>query len=157
MSRVVVYVLRFAAMVLGFAVAAMAASLFVHLVLIGVSHNTGEDLNGLIAGSLFVSIPFAALLIGYYAFLPGIVVLVLAELLSRRDWLFYALGGASASLPFLSRMLAGGSADVGVTNSFVAPLALGAGMVGGVAYWAVAGRGAGRWRDAAQEVPSQPA
>ncbi len=138
-------------MIIGFGIAALAASAFLHIMWFGPLDPPPEEMSGMVAGTMFVSIPFVALLVGYFAFLPALVVLVIAEFYRRRGWLFYALGGAAASLFFIARMLptlmAPESDGFGV---FLIAAAIGAGMVGGIAYWLVAGRTAGRWLDSLQ-------
>ena len=44
-------------------------------------------------GSFVFSIPFVALFVAYFAFIPAVVAIVLGEILGKRDWLFYALAG----------------------------------------------------------------
>ena len=150
MRRFVVYLARFALMILGFAVSALAASAFLHLIWFGPLDPPPEEVSGPVMDSLLLSIPFMAMVVAYFAFLPATVVLVLAELLGRRDWLFYALGGGAASLFFLARHAPGMASLAGDwPGAFLSAAAIGAGMVGGIGYWLVAGRSAGLWREAA--------
>ena len=61
MSRVVAYLLRFAVIIAGYAFAALAASAFLNLISIGAFDWTAEEAPWVIAGSVLVSIPLAAL------------------------------------------------------------------------------------------------
>jgi hypothetical protein len=86
---------------------------------------------------------------------PSIVAILVAEVLGRRDWLYYALAGGAVSVVMLvlffgARPLAEASLEtVRIVLSIV-----GAGVVAGVAYWLTAGRNAGSWRDrAAARIP----
>ena len=45
----------------------------------------------------------------------------------------------------------------GLTDLNFALAVIGAGMCGGIGYWAVAGRGAGKWRLPREEEPTSPA
>ncbi len=47
-------------------------------------------------GSFIFSIPFVALFVAYFAFIPAVPAIVIAEILGKRDWLFYALAGGSS-------------------------------------------------------------
>ncbi|MBL8581979.1 MAG: hypothetical protein JNL61_07115, partial [Rhizobiaceae bacterium] len=88
MNRVFVYLGRFALMILGFAVAAMAASAFLHLIWYGALGAPADKLGDFMAGPAFVSVPVVALFVGYFAFFPAMVVALLGELAGRRGWLF---------------------------------------------------------------------
>ncbi|WP_136658127.1 hypothetical protein [Nitratireductor sp. XY-223] len=98
---------------------------------------------GLGAGLVVAVIAFASLA-GYAAFIPSVVVILYSEFARRRDWLFYALcGGAIAAIAPLVVALAGSGARTGGYEFLFMSLA--AGMLGGIAYWLVAGRKAGNW------------
>jgi hypothetical protein len=145
-TRVFAYLFRFAAIVIGYAVAALAASAFLNVVMLGLLAAASE---GLMAAreSLVFTIPFVALFIAYFAFIPAAAAILAGEILGKRDWLFYALGGAVAAgavIGFARNSAETGSAAVADVN--VALAAIGAGMCGGIAYWLVVGRTAGNWR-----------
>lgn len=149
MSRVLVYLVRFAVIVLGFAVAALAASAFLHLLVAGAAGLPPEDVSAVFTGPAIVSVPFVALFVAYFAFVPSIFVILAAEVLSLRGWLYHALAGGTVGLVAAGAVLwpqaavpGDAMADAGLLGAIV-----GAGIVGGIAYWLVAGRLAGRWRD----------
>jgi hypothetical protein len=151
-------------MLAGYALAAAAASAFLHLVWLGGLGSAGEGEPQYLAGSLLVSAAFLALLLAYLAFLPTVVVLGLAEIFAWRDWLSYAIAGAAVALLVLGAARYGLESRMILQDPLATPPpedllsgpaalleALGAGLVGGMAYWIVAGRGAGTWRR-----PSRP-
>lgn len=159
MSRVFIYLGRFAVIILGYCAACLAGSAFMHLLFIGSAGFAKEQAPLLVAGSFIFSIPFVALFVAYFAFLPSLAVILAAELLARRDWLFHALGGGlvgaiivamfwGAATPVPGVELAPG--DVPMDETLVGPrfigLMVGAGIAAGSAYWLVAGRFSGNWR-----------
>ena len=160
MSRVFAYLIRFAVILIGYAAAALAASAFLHLVFVGQAGLSTDEASFLLWGSLFFSIPFTALFVGYFAFTPAAIAILAGELLDRRDWLFHAMAGAAVGVAVLALFWQGmlPSADHGIAGDamsvdaafqgsrFIASV-MGAGIVGGIAYWFCAGRFAGSWRD----------
>jgi hypothetical protein len=155
-SRVLLYLFRFAAILVGYMVAALAASAFLHLLFLGSAGFQPDDNSAVVAGSLLFSIPFTALFVGYFAFLPSLVMIVLGEILGQRNWLFYALGGAAVGLAVAGLFWQGPTDEMGrmaTDPTFSAPrfvgLMIGGGIVGGLAYWLCAGRWAGGWRNRA--------
>lgn len=144
MSRVAVYLARFAVITLGFACAALAASAFFHLLMLGGVGPLDEDARDLTFYALLVSVPVVALLIAYSAFLPAFAYFLVAEIAGWRRWPIHALagGGAAAAAIYLrdGRLELSDSPSVDLVLLVIA-----CGMVGGLAYWAVAGRHAGRW------------
>jgi hypothetical protein len=171
--RFPVYLGRFALILAGYACAALAASAFIHLLFLGTLDWRPDEVPVVVTGSLVFSIPFVALFVAYFAFVPSVPVVLLAELIGRRDWLFYALGGAVVAAAVLGMFWMGaeplpGGLDLGsqpvavdpaVRDPRFAMLLAGGGIVGGMAYWLVAGRLAGNWRarvrrPAAEENPN---
>jgi len=140
---------RFALIVAGYAVATLAASAFLSVVMLAAFGLAAEDTRDLAMQSLVFSIPFVALFLSYLAFLPAALAILAGELLGKRDWLFYALAGAVVAavvVGFVSGPEAGSetASDPGVMLAAIA-----SGMVGGIAYWLVAGRSARGWRSPA--------
>ena len=75
------------------------------------------------------------------------IVAMAAELLSWRSWLAHAAGGAVVALYAGWRLAeATGRLDA-ASDPGLTLFTLAAGLVGGVAYWAIAGRNAGNWRE----------
>lgn len=164
---------RFALIILGYCAACLAGSAFIHLLFLGSAGFTADEAPLVVAGSFIFSIPFVALFVAYFAFLPSLAVIIAAELLARRDWLFHALAGGlvgaiivamfwGAATPVPGLELPPG--EVPMDETLASPrfigLMVGAGIVAGLAYWLVAGRFSGNWRQslgAPVPPPSNPA
>lgn len=146
MTRVVAYFIRLAVILVGYIVASLAASAFINLIFFAASGFEPDQAAMIASGAVIFSIPFVALFVAYFGFVPSVVVILFAEVLGRRDWLFYAMAGAVVALAFLGFVYETGNPDPQLTGT-QAPLAvIGAGMVGGYFYWLSAGRWAGGWR-----------
>jgi len=159
MNRLIGIVGHLFLMLFGYCAAALAVSAFLHVLLyanagIDPAHATGAD-----AGALIFSIPFIALFVANFAFLPSLAALAICEWLSRRDWLSYAIAGAaigivgSAMLWQVARPqtearppdLAPVSDTLFGQPGFYAAMVAG-GIIGGLVYWLIAGRRAGMWK-----------
>ena len=106
-------------------------------------------------GSVVFSVPFVALFVGYFAFVPSIPAILLAEVLGKRDWLYYAISGAVVGLVVVGFIR---SAAENWDGESLGLALIGSGMCGGIAYWLVAGRLAGNWRGrASQSMQTPPA
>ncbi|MFN3547380.1 MAG: hypothetical protein ACK4U0_07800 [Mesorhizobium sp.] len=159
MSQILVLIGRLFAILVGYALAVLVASAFLHLVWSSGIGWRGDESSQVVVGSLAISAGFLALMFANFAFVPAIVAIGLSEVLGWRDWLTYALAGAVVAVvvtaagrygidggmffeppgpPRPSRGVPGG------TSAFVEVVA--AGLVAGIAYWLIAGRGAGSWR-----------
>lgn len=158
MSRLVDLFVRLVVIMAGYVVAILAASAFLHLVAWPVLFGPEEQL-AILFGGMFLSVPFVAAFVGYFAFIPFVIVAGLAEILGYRSWVYYTLAGGLAGF-----VIAGVFRIYGAPQSFdtVAETApqvplvmmpeamlavIGGGIVGGFAYWLVAGRSAGLWLD----------
>jgi fumarate reductase subunit D len=100
--------------------------------------------------SFFIISFFATSFVGAVAILPALVVVVITEAARLRHILYYGVGGALVGLASYY----GSDISIRLENTTdVAPvgnalqLAAAAGIVGGIVYWLIAGRNAGRWRD----------
>lgn len=140
MTPILAWLGRFAAIVLGYAAAALVASLFLNLMLVG----SLEDATELFEGPQVLVVAFFTVFIGYFAFFPALMAIVAAELLGRRDWLFYALAGAAVSVAAtalyvgVSGWQSGGADQPDLSLALIA-----SGVAAGLTYWAIAGRRAG--------------
>jgi len=173
MSRMFAYLLRFATIILGFVAAALAASAFIHLFYLGALDWKPEETPLVVLASFIFSIPFVALFVAYFAFTPSLVVILVAELLGRRDWLSYALGGGVVGAAIVGMVWRGAlpltdGANEIVTDSTAQPgtdtggpvasdprfilLMIGAGIFAGVVYWLIAGRWAGGFYSSRREA-----
>ena len=146
MSRLVAYLIRFAVILFGYLVASLAASAFLNIMFLASLGYTPEHAQTPATASLYFSIPFVALFVAYFAFMPAAVVILISEILSRRDWLFYALSGAVVAAVFLGFVHQTADANFDVTDTSAIAAVIGCGMVGGIFYWLSAGRWAGSWR-----------
>jgi len=100
--------------------------------------------------SFFIVSFFATSFVGAVAMLPALVVIVISEAARLRNFLYYGVGGALVGLASyygtdISVRLENTTDVAPVGNSL--QLAAAAGIVGGVVYWLIAGRNAGRWRE----------
>ncbi|PBB88108.1 MULTISPECIES: hypothetical protein [unclassified Mesorhizobium] len=146
MRRLITYLVRFAVILIGYIVASLAASAFLNVLFLAHLGYTPQHPEPAATASLYFSVPFVALFVAYFAFIPAAAVILIAEVLGRRDWLFYALGGAVIALVFLGFVYHIAAANFEVTETRAGLAVIGSGMVGGIFYWLSAGRSAGRWR-----------
>jgi hypothetical protein len=160
LSRLGAIVLRLFVMVVGYGCAALAASLFLHIVAWpAIAGDMGEPPWSLMGG-IFFSVPLMGIFIAGFAFFPALVVLAIAEYFRLRDWLSYAIAGGVAALGAYGILWQGAATfqdvDMAVSGDGQLPLAaepaalawgVAAGIAGGLVYWLVAGRSAGRWRE----------
>lgn len=149
MSRVLVLLGRLCAIVCGFAAAVIAAALFLALLLVAAS-GEAETTPFFAQGPLYFAVAFLAAWLGYLAFLPAMAAILIGEFSGRRGWLFYALAGAAVAL-LLSAAAWQRADDAAWLDPALIPLLLCCGIVGGLAYWLVAGRNAGYWLEARRD------
>ena len=93
---------------------------------------------------------FATSYVGATAFVPALLLILFAEIARMRSVLYYGVAGAVVGLASYF----GSDIELRLENTTdVAPaghplqLAAAAGIIGGLAYWLIAGRNAGRWRE----------
>jgi len=171
MNRIFTYLFRFAVIIAGYAVAALAASAFLNVVFLASAGFTPEEAPMVATGSVVFSIPFVALFVAYFAFIPAVPAIVIAEILGKRDWLFYAIAGGLIALIVLGFFwhaanemyvvsealdLPSQPADTrsAITDPSFALLVIAGGMCGGIGYWLIAGRTAGSWRQQRENATS---
>ncbi|MER9893155.1 hypothetical protein NKJ40_13830 [Mesorhizobium sp. M0119] len=156
MNRVVAYLIRFAVILVGYGVASLAASAFLNIMFLASLGLMTDETQPAAQASLWFSIPFVALFVAYFAFMPAAIAILASEILGRRDWLFYALAGAVVSAVFLGFVHQTADANFEVTNTSVMLAVIGCGMVGGIFYWLSAGRSAGNWRQIGRPISPGP-
>ncbi|MER8651785.1 hypothetical protein [Mesorhizobium sp. M0586] len=149
MSRLFAYILRFAVILFGYVVASLAASAFLNVLFLASLGYAPEHAHPTATASLYFSIPFVALFVAYFAFMPAAIVILISEILRRRDWLFYALAGGIVAAVFLGFVHQSADINFDVTEPRAIAAVIGCGMVGGIFYWLAAGRWAGSWWQAA--------
>jgi hypothetical protein len=151
MGRVLIYFGRFALIFVGYVAASLAASAFLHVVLLGIEPSAVVGRHELLR-PLLISVPGLGLIVSYFAFLPSVPAILMSEAFGWRDWLYHAVAGAVIAISSIF-LLAGASAHASSPDydepSFWA-IMVGAGIAGGLAYWLVAGRLAGKWRTRAR-------
>lgn len=155
MNRVVSYLIRFAVIIAGYAVSALAASAFLNVVTLASLGFTADEAPAAALGSIVFSIPFVALFVAYFAFMPSVVAILISEIFGLRDWLYHAFAGGVVAAVVIGFFR--GAAEAGkeaVTDPRFALGIIGAGICGGIGYWLVAGRTAGSWRERPRDVTS---
>ena len=103
----------------------------------------------------FVVSFFATSFVGAVAILPAALVIAISEAARMRSFIYYGVGGALVALASyygsdISVQLENTTDVTPVANTL--QLAAAAGILGGLTYWLIAGRNAGRWRE--QPAPS---
>ena len=100
--------------------------------------------------TFFIVSFFATSFVGAVAVLPAVAVIVISEAARLRSFLYYGIGGALVGLASYF----GTDISIRLENTTDVPpvanalqLAAAAGIIGGLAYWLIAGRNAGRWRE----------
>ena len=149
------FVLRLVLIPIGYTAAILAATLALVLGAYGPflanQHEAGAETLAVLGA--FVEGGIGFFVIGTAAFLPAAAAIVIAETFSIRYLLYYAgVGALFALAPDLFAPATGEAA-------FYPPQAvLAAALLGGLAYWGLAGRGAGMGarRDAASSAPARP-
>lgn len=168
MSPVATILRRVLAIVAGYAAASLAASLCGHA--LALTQGGIGGIRGLseIIGPIWLSLPLVAVIAGTFAAVPAGIAVAAAELFSLRSALYFAFAGAVAGAVALL-MLGGVSTTLGsiaaalndrppppggeVSLSMALPI-VAAGVVCGLVYWFVAGRGSGNWRVSTAPAPS---
>lgn len=156
MNLVVAIMLRFAVIVLGYACACIAASGFLNFVTLGSLGFNLDEAGSIATGSMLFTVPIVALLIAYFCFFPSMLVIVVAEVLGKRDWLFHALGGGLVALVFVSIVAMVDHEKDLMGDARFTLLMIGGGIVGGLAYWLIAGHSSGTWRNEMLRDPPAP-
>ena len=79
MGRVLVYFGRFALIFVGYVAASLAGSAFLHLISFGLLGIQPDEMPRIVMGTGAFSIPFIALFVAYFAFLPAVPAILLSE------------------------------------------------------------------------------
>jgi hypothetical protein len=137
---------RILVVIFAFLVASLAAAVVVTL---GFLLPELSDLAAVAAsqGSLGIVIGLSAAFISLYSLLPAMLVLALAEGFRWRSVLFYAVAGGALSVLSVFGIEAVSHAAPSDAIRAELEVIAAAGIAAGLAYWALAGRNAGRWRD----------
>ncbi|MBB6010907.1 uncharacterized membrane-anchored protein YitT (DUF2179 family) [Aquamicrobium lusatiense] len=146
MSDLLRVLLRFATVVAGYAAACLAASLFLYVLFLGWSGLAQEQELSTFNAGMVVAVPIFALFIAHLNFWPAAVAIVVGEFLGRRDWLFYAIAGGVVAAAFAGLFYGGAGQADGSEDTAILLAMIGSGLVGGLAYWLVAGMWTPDWR-----------
>ena len=105
-----------------------------------------------------IVIGFGFIFVSGFALIPAMLIALITEALSIRSVLAYAIGGGLVGaacylglIPFDPETFRFDSID---HRQF--EILSGAGILGGLVYWLIAGRNAGRWREPPPAFPSPP-
>jgi hypothetical protein len=82
--------------------------------------------------------------VAFFAFLPALILILLAENFAWRSVLFYPIAGAAIGLFYGFVLPSEGPGPFYIARS--TELIAGAGIAAGLVYWLIAGRHAGAWR-----------
>jgi hypothetical protein len=145
------FFLRLLLMPLGGGIAICVAALFVMVAQWNrMAALAADDYSGLM--TFFVMVPVLAVGSGVMLW-PATLGALLAEVFAIRSWMFHAgNGGLSAAISLVSI----GGFDKDYDLSAAPLIAVGAGIVAGFAYWAVAGWSAGFWKPVFAQPPVNP-
>jgi hypothetical protein len=110
--------------------------------------------DGIHRGMFTMVVGFGFFFISALALLPAVVIIAAAETFRLRSALFYAAaGGLEGVLLFYQRGFAAGMANDPLMIR-IAEIMAASGIVGGLLYWAMAGRNAGKWNE--RRTPAAP-
>ncbi|MCC0044766.1 MAG: hypothetical protein H6892_10470 [Brucellaceae bacterium] len=151
MTRLFGVLLRLFVILVGYACAVLVAVLFIHLLAWNSLGLDGDVADPVAQWAALVSVLLTALFVSYYAFLPSAVLITIAELRNIRGWLYFALSGAAVALSVVVLRAMDRPADGAIVPVDAATIA--AGLAGGIAYWVIAGRNAGTWRERELSAP----
>lgn len=135
------------------AFAFIAASLVAGMIVVGAllfpefSDIAGGDID---PGVIHVMLGFGFIFVSGFALVPALIIALITETFSIRGVLAYAVGGGLVGLACYLGLVPfdpGTMRFDGIVRRHL-EIMTGAGIVGGLAYWIIAGRNAGRWRDA---------
>ncbi len=155
MRRVLFYLWRLAVILTGFVAGALAASLFLNVAIFSALDVLRADFAQVSRPGFWTSVAFFTMFLAWLAFIPVCLLILFSEFLARRDWLFHALAGGASALFVLGFSWVDPGAHPATANPGFASAGIAAGMVGGLAYWLVAGRSAGLWPPERKAVPGE--
>lgn len=139
---------RLFAVAFGFLFASIAAGLIVvgALLFPELSDIAGGPID---PNAMNIVLGFGFIFVSGFALVPALVVVAVTEAFSIRSALVYAIGGAAVGVGCYLGLIPFDTSTLrfdGVVRRHL-EIMTGAGIVGGLVYWLVAGRNAGLWRD----------
>jgi hypothetical protein len=108
--------------------------------------------------ALNIVMGFGFIFVSGFALLPALVVVLITEAFSIRSALAYAIGGALVGVACYLGLVPFDPSTLhfdGIVRRHL-EIMTGAGIVGGMVYWLVAGRSAGAWRDPPRPRTAMP-
>jgi hypothetical protein len=109
-------------------------------------------------GALDVIIGFGFIFVSGFALIPALLIALITEAFSIRSVLAYAIGGGLVGLACYLGLIPFDPDTFhfeGIVRRHM-EIMTGAGIVGGLVYWMIAGRNAGAWRRPPQRLPPPP-
>ena len=109
-------------------------------------------------GAINMVLGFGFVLVSGFALLPALIVALITEAFSIRHILAYAVAGGLAGLFCYLGFIPFDTVNMtfnGIVRRHLEVM-VGAGILGGVVYWMIAGRNAGAWRVQPQAPPPPP-
>jgi hypothetical protein len=100
-TRILIYLGRFLMIVVGYAVASLAASAFLNVMFMASAGFAPDEAPAMFMGHLIFSISFFALFVAYFAFIPSAGAILVAEIFGNRDWLYYVVAGGVVAVMVL--------------------------------------------------------
>jgi hypothetical protein len=108
-------------------------------------------------GAINLILGFGFILVSGFALLPALLIALVTEAFSIRHVLAYAVGGGIAGLFCYLGFIPFDTVNMtfnGIVQRHLEVM-VGAGILGGVVYWMIAGRNAGGWRASPPPLPPQ--
>ena len=109
-------------------------------------------------GAINLILGFGFLLVSGFALMPALIMALVTEAFSIRHVLAYAIAGGVAGLCCYLAFIPFDTVNMtfnGIIRRHLEVM-VGAGILGGVIYWMIAGRNAGAWRISPPPPPSLP-
>ncbi len=109
-------------------------------------------------GAINLILGFGFVLVSGFALLPAVIIALITEAFSIRHILAYAVGGGLAGLFCYLGFIPFDAVNMtfnGIVRRHLEVM-VGAGILGGVVYWLIAGRNAGAWRNVSSPPPPLP-
>jgi hypothetical protein len=148
---------RVFAIVFGFLAACFVAGL---IVVVAVLFPEFSDLGEgpIDQGALDIIIGFGFIFVSGFALIPALLIALITEVFSIRSVLAYAIGGGVVGLACYLGLVPFDPDTFhfeGIVRRHL-EIMTGAGIVGGLVYWMIAGRNAGAWRQQPRRPPPAP-
>ena len=142
------FILRLFVILFAFLVACFAAGAVV-VVAVMYPQWSSLDLGPMDRDTLAVAAGFGLVFVSGFALLPAMIMALVTEAFAIRSIVFYALVGALFGLGVYLAFIPFDATAMNFTGLDRRELEVmaGAGIVAGLAYWAIAGRRAGAWRE----------